>query len=62
MEQTKIKKETKRKIKVDFERAPLKERLKQKFFSMNFLTKSHNHSTSVLTPPQTACTLVTLCK
>ena len=39
MEQTKIKKETKRKIKVDFERAPLKERLKQKFLSMNFLTK-----------------------
>lgn len=39
MQQTKIKKETKRKIKVDFERAPLWVRLKQKFFSMNFLTK-----------------------
>ncbi len=35
----KVKRETKNKIRVDFERAPLKERLKQKFFSMNFLKK-----------------------
>ena len=35
----KVKRETKKKIRVDFERAPLKERLKQKFLSMNFLKK-----------------------
>lgn len=39
MDTVKVKKETKNKIKVDFERAPLKERLKQKFLSMHFLTK-----------------------
>ena len=37
MDTVKIKKETKNKIKVDFERAPLWVRLKQKFFSFNFL-------------------------
>ena len=35
----KIKKNTKRKIRVDFERAPLKERLKAKFLSLFFLKK-----------------------
>ena len=35
----KVMKETKNKIKVDFERTPLKERLKAKFLSMFFLTK-----------------------
>ena len=35
----KIQKETKNKIKVDFERTPLKERLKAKFLSMFFLKK-----------------------
>lgn len=35
----KIKRESKRRIKVDFERAPLKERLKQKFLSFNFFKK-----------------------
>lgn len=39
MDTVKVKKESKRKIKVDFERAPLKERLKQKFLSLNFLKK-----------------------
>ncbi len=39
MEQPKIRKESKRKIKVDFERTPLKERLKAKFLSMFFLKK-----------------------
>lgn len=39
MDQVKIKKETKRKIKVDFERAPLAERLKAKFLSTFFLWK-----------------------
>ncbi|MBQ4108256.1 MAG: carbohydrate ABC transporter permease, partial [Clostridia bacterium] len=37
MDTVKVKKETKNKIKVDFERAPLWVRLKQKFFSFNFL-------------------------
>ena len=37
MDTVKVKKETKRKIKVDFERAPLWVRIKQKFFSFNFL-------------------------
>ena len=37
MDTVKVKKETKKKIKVDFERAPLSVRLKQKFFSFNFL-------------------------
>ncbi len=37
--QPKIKKESKNKIKVDFERTPLKERLKAKFLNMYFLTK-----------------------
>ncbi len=37
MDTVKIKKETKNKIKVDFERAPLWVRLKQRFFSLNFL-------------------------
>lgn len=37
MDTVKIKKETKNKIKVDFERAPLWVRLKQRFFSFNFL-------------------------
>ncbi len=37
METVKVKRETKNKIKVDFERAPLWERIKQKFFSFNFL-------------------------
>ena len=37
MEKTKVKRETKRKIKVDFERAPLWTRIKLKFFSLNFL-------------------------
>lgn len=37
MDTVKVKKETKKKIKVDFERAPLWVRLKQKFFSFNFL-------------------------
>lgn len=40
MEKTKIKKESKRKIRVDFERAPLKERLKSKFLNMFFLKKA----------------------
>ena len=35
----KVKKNTKNKIRVDFERAPLKERLKTKFFSFFFLKK-----------------------
>ena len=35
----KVMKETKNKIKVDFERTPLKERLKAKFLSMFFVTK-----------------------
>lgn len=39
MDTTKIKKETKNKIKVDFERAPLSERLKAKFLSTFFLKK-----------------------
>ena len=38
-EQPKVRKETKRKIKVDFERTPLKERLKAKFLSVFFLKK-----------------------
>lgn len=37
MEKAKVKRETKNKIKVDFERAPLWVRIKQKFFSFNFL-------------------------
>ncbi len=37
--QPKVQKETKNKIKVDFERTPLKERLKAKFLSMFFLKK-----------------------
>ena len=37
MDTIKVKKETKKKIKVDFERAPLWVRIKQKFFSFNFL-------------------------
>ena len=39
MDTVKIKRESKNKIKVDFERAPLKERLKQKFLSLYFLKK-----------------------
>ena len=39
METVKVKKETKKKIKVDFERAPLKERLKAKFLNLAFLKK-----------------------
>ena len=39
METVKVKKETKNKIKVDFERAPLSERLKSKFLSLNFLVR-----------------------
>ena len=35
----KVKKESKNKIKVEFDRTPLKERLKAKFFSLFFLTK-----------------------
>ncbi|MBO5287439.1 MAG: carbohydrate ABC transporter permease [Clostridia bacterium] len=35
----KVKRESKNKIRVDFERAPLLERLKAKFFSVNFLKK-----------------------
>ena len=38
----KIKKNTKNKIRVDFERAPLKERLKTKFLSFFFLTYTSN--------------------
>ena len=34
-----VKRETKNKIRVDFDRTPLKERLKAKFLSVNFLTK-----------------------
>ena len=37
--QPKIRKESKNKIKVDFERTPLKERLKAKFLSFNFVKK-----------------------
>lgn len=37
MEKTKVKRETKNKIKVDFERAPLWVRIRQRFFSFNFL-------------------------
>ena len=37
METVKVKRETKNKIRVDFERAPLGERLKAKFLSMHFL-------------------------
>ena len=37
METVKVKKESKNKIKVDFERAPLSVRIRQKFFSLNFL-------------------------
>ena len=40
METVKIKKESKRKIRVDFERAPLKERLKSKFLNTFFLKKA----------------------
>ena len=39
MDTVKVKRESKNKIKVDFERAPLKERLKQKILSMHFLKK-----------------------
>ena len=39
MDTVKIKKESKNKIRVDFERAPLKERLKSKFLNMYFLKK-----------------------
>ncbi len=39
MDTVKVKRESKNKIKVDFERAPLKERLKQKFLSFNFFKK-----------------------
>lgn len=39
MEKAKIKRESKRKIRVDFERAPLKERLKTKFLNTFFLKK-----------------------
>lgn len=39
MDTVKVKKESKNKIKVDFERAPLKERIKQKFLSARFLYK-----------------------
>ena len=35
----KVRKETKNKIRVDFERTPLKERLKAKFLSMYFVKK-----------------------
>ena len=35
----KVRKETKNKIRVDFERTPLKERLKAKFLSMYFFKK-----------------------
>ena len=41
-EQTKkpvVKRETKNKIRVDFDRTPLKDRLKAKYFSLHFLTK-----------------------
>ena len=38
-EQPKVRKETKKKIRVDFERTPLKERLKAKFLSVFFLKK-----------------------
>ncbi len=38
-DQPKVRKETKNKIKVDFERTPLWERMKAKFFSMFFLKK-----------------------
>ncbi len=40
MEKTKIKRESKRKIRVDFERAPLGERLKTKFLNTFFLKKA----------------------
>ena len=40
MNQPKVRKESKNKIKVDFERTPLKERLKAKFLSMFFLKKA----------------------
>ena len=39
MDTPKVKRETKNRIKVDFERAPLSERLKAKFMSLNFLKK-----------------------
>ena len=39
-EQPKVRKETKKKIRVDFERTPLKERLKAKFLSVFFLKKA----------------------
>ena len=39
MDTPKIKRETKNRIKVDFERAPLSERLKTKFLSLHFLKK-----------------------
>ena len=38
-EQPKVKHESKNRIKVDFERAPLLERLKAKFVTGNFITK-----------------------
>ena len=40
MEKVRVKKETKNKIKVDFERAPLWERIKQKYISLHFLKKA----------------------
>ena len=36
----KVRKESKNKIKVEFDRTPLKERIKAKFFSMYFLKKA----------------------
>lgn len=39
MDIPKVKRETKNRIRVDFERAPLSERLKAKFMSLNFLKK-----------------------
>ena len=40
MNQPKVRKESKKKIKVDFERTPLKDRLKARFLSMFFLKKA----------------------
>ncbi|MBQ7353256.1 MAG: carbohydrate ABC transporter permease [Clostridia bacterium] len=40
MEKVRVKKETKNKIRVDFERAPFWERFKQKYVSLNFLKRA----------------------
>ena len=42
MDTVKVKRESKRKIRVDFERAPLMERLKAKFLNMYFVKVSRS--------------------